>query len=133
MEKATREAMMWYMSSSKLSVSNIRALTAVPYPSSGQHKLLPPTPTSFTRPTKNRTATVLLRTASYCIHVLRIAILRLKLFAVENMPIRRSRSLPSGIGDDFNISRSKLFSKSSEVGKPLTMALATLKSPEILT
>ncbi|CAM0945537.1 unnamed protein product [Alopecurus aequalis] len=85
------------------------------------------------RPTKKRTATVPLRRASYCIHVLRITNLRLKLFAVENMPIRRSRSLPSEICDDFNISRSKLFSKSSNVGKPLAIALASSKLPEILT
>jgi hypothetical protein len=54
------------------------------------------------------------------------------LFAVENMPIRRSTSLPAGIGDDFSISILE-FSKSSDVGKPLAIALTSLKSPEILT
>ena len=56
----------------------------------------------------------------------------LKLFAVEKMPIRRSTSLLSGIGGDFSDSILE-FSKSSDVGKPLTIALTSLKSPEIPT
>lgn len=87
----------------------------------------------ITRPTKKRTTTAPLRTASYCIHVRRIAILRLKLFAVEKIPIKRSTSFPSGIGDDFNIARSKLLSRSSDVGRPLAIALTSLKSPDTTT
>ena len=66
----------------------------------------------LTRPTKNRTATFPERTASYCIQVLRTAILRLKLFAVENIPIKRSMDLFVGTGGAFNISKSVTCSKS---------------------
>lgn len=87
----------------------------------------------LTRPTKKRTATAPDRTAGYCIHVLRTAILRLKLFAVENTPMKRSNGFCLERGGDLSASKSIICSESSEVGKPLAKTETNFKSPEILT
>lgn len=88
---------------------------------------------SLTKPTKNRTAACPDRTASYCIHVLRTAILRLKLFAVENTPIKRSSLFRRGRGAAFKASKSLICSESSDVGKPLATTEVNFMSPDILT
>ena len=87
----------------------------------------------LTKPKKKRTATVPDRTAVYCIHVLLTAILRLKLFAVEKTPMKRSNGLGEGRGDDMSVSKSIMWSISSDVGKPLAMTETNLMSPETLT
>uniref|UniRef100_A0A0A9CP36 Uncharacterized protein n=1 Tax=Arundo donax TaxID=35708 RepID=A0A0A9CP36_ARUDO len=90
--------------------------------------------TSFLcRPTKNRTATFPERTTSYCIQVPRTAIRRLKLFAVEKIPMKRSTDLSMGTGGAFNVSKSVTCSKSSVVGRPLAITDSNLISPSILT
>jgi hypothetical protein len=86
----------------------------------------------LTKPTKNRTATVPDRTAGYCIHVLRTAILRLKLFAVEKTPMKRSSGLRGERGTDLSASKSIICSESSDVGKPLARTEFNFRSPEIL-
>ena len=88
---------------------------------------------NLTRPTKKRTATAPDRTAAYCIHVLRTAILRLKLFAVEKTPIKRSSVLFGERGADLSNSRSIACSESSDVGRPLATTEIRFRSPEILT
>jgi len=86
-----------------------------------------------TKPTKKRTATLPDFTTSYCIQVLRTAILRLKLFAVEKTPMKRSTGLWMGIGGDLSTSKSMTCSNSSDVGSPLARTDISLMSPEILT
>lgn len=88
---------------------------------------------ALTKPTKNRTATCPDRTASYCIQVLRTAILRLKLFAVENTPTKRSSLFRGGRGAAFRASKSLIWSESSDVGKPLVTTEINFMSPDILT
>lgn len=87
----------------------------------------------LTRPTKNRTATFAERTSSYCIQVLRTAIRRLKLFAVEKTPMKRSTCRSMGTGGAFNVSKSMTCLKSSVVGRPLAITESNLMSPAILT
>ena len=87
----------------------------------------------LTRPTKKRTATAPDRTAGYCIHVLRTAILRLKLFAVEKTPVKSSSGLCEGIGGALIDSKSIMCSESSDVGKPLARTEIKFKSPDIFT
>lgn len=87
----------------------------------------------LTRPTKKRTATAPVLTTLYCIHVLLTAILRLKLVAVEKMPMKRSNGLRDGSGADFSASKSTTCSEFSDVGKPLATKEIRLMSSEILT
>lgn len=87
----------------------------------------------LTKPTKKRTATAPERTAGYCIHVLLTAILRLKLFAVEKTPMKRSTGRWLERGEDFSASKSIVCSESSDVGKPLAKTEISFRSPEILT
>ena len=85
----------------------------------------------LTKPTKNRTATDPDRTAGYCIHVLRTAILRLKLFAFEKTPMKRSNGFRGERGNALSASKSIICSESSDVGKPLARTEINFKSPEI--
>lgn len=86
-----------------------------------------------TRPTKKRTATAPDLTAEYCIHVLRTAIRRLKLLAVEKTPMRKSTGCRGGSGTDLSVSKSTMCSRSSDVGKPLATTEINFMSPDILT
>lgn len=88
---------------------------------------------TLTKPTKNRTATSPDRTAAYCIHVLRTAILRLKLLAVEKTPMKRFSCFRGGSGAAIRASKSIICSKSSEVGNPLATTETNSMSPEIRT
>lgn len=72
-------------------------------------------------------------TAGYCIHVLRTAIRRLKLFAVEKTPIKRSNDPLREIGTALRASRSTEWSESSDAGKPLARTEMSFRSPDILT
>ena len=87
----------------------------------------------LTKPTKKRTATAPDRTAAYCIHVLRTAILRLKLLAVEKTPMKSSNRFSGRRGTDLSASKSIIWSKSSDVGKPLAKTDIKFRSPDILT
>lgn len=87
----------------------------------------------LTRPTKKRTEAAPDFTGAYCIHVLRTAILCLKLFAVEKTPMKRSNCLWRESGADLSSSRLTMCSESSDVGKPLARTEINCKSPDILT
>ena len=87
----------------------------------------------FTRPTKKRTATFPDLIASYCIHDLRTAILRLKLFAVETTPTNIVNGWWKVNGADISIRRSVTCSESSDVGSPPARRAIGSKSPEIRT
>lgn len=63
-------------------------------------------PSKLTRPTKKRTATCPDRTSGYCIQDLRTAILRLKLLAVEKIPMKRLSCLRGGTGTALRASKS---------------------------